>query len=164
LNYILHYPKLEKYISLFPTSAEADERDSDDAESSNRATDVVTDATSVRRQELRRIIKERMESGEVSSEPEVAVENGEARADTSKQSRDQPPTRVENSSTAPKENNKKSATENKSTTTNAKKNAERLETAKSTAKSKSKEDDIRHDDFFDVGNDDDSAEEASGSE
>ncbi|GJJ08509.1 hypothetical protein Clacol_002727 [Clathrus columnatus] len=58
LNYVLHYPKLEKYISLFP---------SDTSNSSE---------TDARRNELRQQIKIAMERGELDAEPELKMDKG----------------------------------------------------------------------------------------
>ncbi|KAF8661478.1 hypothetical protein AX16_001315 [Volvariella volvacea WC 439] len=64
LNYILHYPKLKKYISLFPPEVRHGEAET--------PTDPKTDAE---REEVRTWIRERMEKGELSSTPEQELES-----------------------------------------------------------------------------------------
>ncbi|KAF8910877.1 hypothetical protein CPB85DRAFT_1221148 [Mucidula mucida] len=64
LNYILHYPKLKKYISLFPPEV----RDPDSASKSTTSSE-----TDAQRDELRSSIRQRMLSGELPTEPEVEV-------------------------------------------------------------------------------------------
>ncbi|KAF8339342.1 hypothetical protein F5887DRAFT_981068 [Amanita rubescens] len=56
LNYILHYPKMEKYISLFPSEVRLGEARQVDAEAAK---------TDVRRQEIRSWIREKMNSGDL---------------------------------------------------------------------------------------------------
>ena len=73
-----HYPKLQKYISLFPpevrqrkSEEDDDEGDVSDAEPEGTAdgpSDAVTDEE---RQKIRQKIRERMEKGELSGEPEA---------------------------------------------------------------------------------------------
>lgn len=58
LNYVLHYPKLRKYVSLFPPETEG--------ESERSETDAV-------REEVRRQIRDRMEKGEISVEAEAGL-------------------------------------------------------------------------------------------
>ncbi|KAJ7578622.1 hypothetical protein C8J56DRAFT_352912 [Mycena floridula] len=60
LNYILHYPKLKKYISLFPPGEESQPPDS---------------KTDAERQEVRQGIMEQMKAGHLSSEPELHIED-----------------------------------------------------------------------------------------
>ncbi|TDL16918.1 hypothetical protein BD410DRAFT_754913 [Rickenella mellea] len=68
LNYILHYPKLEKYISLFPSSDRQDEQSS--------GTSSETDA---KRQEIRDWMRTKMRKGELDMEPEVELEKKDKR-------------------------------------------------------------------------------------
>lgn len=75
LNYILHYPKLKKYISLFPPEVR---QKSHDEKGKSKASDEQTEeqaqekaATDLERDEIRSQIREAMEKGELSSEPEV---------------------------------------------------------------------------------------------
>ncbi|KAG8922220.1 18S rRNA maturation protein [Tulasnella sp. 418] len=58
LNYILNYPKDQKYISLFPSK-------------SSSSGEVVGTATEVRRAELLASIKKAMKGGEMDAEPET---------------------------------------------------------------------------------------------
>ncbi|KLO08271.1 hypothetical protein SCHPADRAFT_859201 [Schizopora paradoxa] len=58
MNYILHYPKLEKYIALFPAQADSDEPPANDE-------------TNGKRERMREDIKARMQSGELHGEPEL---------------------------------------------------------------------------------------------
>ncbi|KJA28793.1 hypothetical protein HYPSUDRAFT_108359, partial [Hypholoma sublateritium FD-334 SS-4] len=64
LNYILHYPKAKKYISLFPPEVRKGEEPS--AASLAEAT-----KTNADRDEVKKWIREQMESGDLPSEPEV---------------------------------------------------------------------------------------------
>ncbi|KAF9012602.1 hypothetical protein BDQ17DRAFT_1232590 [Cyathus striatus] len=63
LNYIIHYPKTKKYISLFPP-----EKRTDEATVVSEADKVKTDKC---REEIRNWIRECMENGELSNEPEL---------------------------------------------------------------------------------------------
>lgn len=76
LNYILNYPKLEKYISLFPPSKEETEKNPDLSE----AFQTPQSETDERREDLLRIIKQKMAMGELSDEPELDVEGTTASA------------------------------------------------------------------------------------
>ncbi|KAF8515324.1 hypothetical protein BU17DRAFT_51737 [Hysterangium stoloniferum] len=69
LNYIIHYPKSKKYISLFPT------------QSTNGTKDNVTDNTNRQREELKQAIQMAMEKGELEQDPELALSKGERSAD-----------------------------------------------------------------------------------
>ncbi|KAF8161756.1 hypothetical protein K438DRAFT_1859390 [Mycena galopus ATCC 62051] len=60
LNYILHYPKTKKYISLFPPELRAGE-----------AQEPAVDAG---REEVRTWVRAQMESGEMSTEPELHLD------------------------------------------------------------------------------------------
>ncbi|CAE6421112.1 unnamed protein product [Rhizoctonia solani] len=53
LNYILNYPKLDKYIALYPSSESSDEQ------------------TDKLREERRLLVRQAMESGEMDAEPEM---------------------------------------------------------------------------------------------
>jgi len=68
LNYIIHYPKSKKYISLFPT------------QSTNVTKDNATDDTNRQREELKQAIKIAMEKGELEQDPELALSGGSADA------------------------------------------------------------------------------------
>ncbi|KAI0343605.1 hypothetical protein BDW22DRAFT_1476361 [Trametopsis cervina] len=73
LNYILvsHYPKLKKYISLFPPELRQHTEDGSDAEKGKeKEYEVETAATDEQREEIRKDIRSRMEQGELSAEPE----------------------------------------------------------------------------------------------
>lgn len=75
LNYILHYPKTSKYISLFPPSANTEGEGSEPEEEEESQQDPIekdeTDITSKKRQELREAIQEAMDAGKISVQPEV---------------------------------------------------------------------------------------------
>ncbi|KAL1719856.1 hypothetical protein EV715DRAFT_198428 [Schizophyllum commune] len=66
LNYVLHYPKLKKYISLYPPQK------SDDAAPQPPVDTSETDAA---RAELRDSIRQRMQAGELPAEPEVDIDS-----------------------------------------------------------------------------------------
>ncbi|KAL5531806.1 EFG1 [Sanghuangporus sanghuang] len=72
LNYILNYPKLEKYISLFPPSREKSERNPDLADSQQ----LPESETDARREQLLIEIKSKMAAGELSGKPELHARNG----------------------------------------------------------------------------------------
>lgn len=55
-----HYPKLRKYVALFPPSTDGESKGDDCGQS---------EADGVR-EEVRSLIRDRMEKGELSSEPE----------------------------------------------------------------------------------------------
>ncbi|KAL5638327.1 hypothetical protein ACGC1H_005120 [Rhizoctonia solani] len=59
LNYILNYPKLDKYIALYPSSESSDEQ------------------TDKLREERRLLVRQAMESGEMDAEPEVRSGNNQ---------------------------------------------------------------------------------------
>ncbi|KAL5504486.1 EFG1 [Sanghuangporus vaninii] len=71
LNYILNYPKLEKYISLFPPSREKSERNPDLADSQQPP----ESETDTRREQLLIEIKSKMAAGELSGKPEFHARN-----------------------------------------------------------------------------------------
>ena len=62
-DFTQHFPKLDKYISLFPAHGNDDEPPSVPA--------LADDATSLRRQEILSEIQEKMRGGVLSSEPEL---------------------------------------------------------------------------------------------
>ncbi|KAI4518250.1 hypothetical protein K525DRAFT_288607 [Schizophyllum commune Loenen D] len=66
LNYVLHYPKLKKYISLYPPQK------SDDLAPQPP---VDTSETDTARAELRDSIRQRMQEGELPAEPEVDIDS-----------------------------------------------------------------------------------------
>uniref|UniRef100_D8QAC0 rRNA-processing protein EFG1 n=1 Tax=Schizophyllum commune (strain H4-8 / FGSC 9210) TaxID=578458 RepID=D8QAC0_SCHCM len=66
LNYVLHYPKLKKYISLYPPQK------SDDAAPQPPVDTSETDAA---RAELRDSVRQRMQAGELPAEPEVDIDS-----------------------------------------------------------------------------------------
>ncbi|KAI5117981.1 hypothetical protein M0805_009198 [Coniferiporia weirii] len=67
LNYITHYPKLEKYISLFPSSDGGEEAVDPDS------TEPVTSSTNTRRAELRELIRQKMDVGDLAGGPEFSA-------------------------------------------------------------------------------------------
>ncbi|TFK50743.1 hypothetical protein OE88DRAFT_1735504 [Heliocybe sulcata] len=69
LNYILHYPKLQKYISLFPPEVRHGEAPPPELEQEKAKTDA-------RRAELRVLIRKQMEDGLLSREPELEKDFG----------------------------------------------------------------------------------------
>ncbi|CCA71527.1 related to rRNA-processing protein EFG1-Coprinopsis cinerea [Serendipita indica DSM 11827] len=68
LNYILHYPKLEKYISLFPPEVRGEARNQD--EDSEAETHAGSEETTQKRAEIRNTIRTAMIAGELEAEPE----------------------------------------------------------------------------------------------
>ncbi|PPQ93819.1 hypothetical protein CVT25_013528 [Psilocybe cyanescens] len=66
LNYILHYPKSKKYISLFPPEVRK-------GESVSAASPAETKKTDEDRAEVRRWIEEQMEQGDLPREPELEL-------------------------------------------------------------------------------------------
>ncbi|KZV73638.1 hypothetical protein PENSPDRAFT_648610 [Peniophora sp. CONT] len=82
LNYVTHYPKAERYISLFPPEVRQQ-----DGEDEPRAVEpirlkkgeVPASETEKRREELRAWVRERMEAGEFAKEPEVGGSSGQER-------------------------------------------------------------------------------------
>ncbi|KAK7052847.1 18S rRNA maturation protein [Paramarasmius palmivorus] len=70
LNYILHYPKLKKYIALFPPEVRQGSKPSPETSSENATTDA-------EREEIRRWIREEMEKGTMALEPEHAEDSGQ---------------------------------------------------------------------------------------
>ncbi|KAI8971029.1 hypothetical protein BD414DRAFT_229574 [Trametes punicea] len=77
LNYIMHYPKTKKYISLFPPEVRQAKGQSA-AEATREAKE--KSETDRQREEIRTWIRERMNSGELSWEPEVELERSEKKA------------------------------------------------------------------------------------
>ncbi|VDB88515.1 unnamed protein product [Peniophora sp. CBMAI 1063] len=75
LNYVTHYPKAERYISLFPPEVRQHDHDSEEAHTVEpihmHKGQEPENATDKRREELRAWIRERMEAGEFAREPEV---------------------------------------------------------------------------------------------
>lgn len=61
LNYVLHYPKTQKYIALFPSTTSTEETQG---------------ATNQARDELRARVREAMEKGEMDQEPELTMNKG----------------------------------------------------------------------------------------
>ncbi len=78
LSYIVHYPKTKKYISLFPPEVR-------NAKEGQSAADVAREAkekseTDRQREEIRTWMREQMDSGALSWEPEVELDKSERRA------------------------------------------------------------------------------------
>ncbi|THV06652.1 hypothetical protein K435DRAFT_815756 [Dendrothele bispora CBS 962.96] len=67
LNYILHYPKTKKYISLFPPEARHKD-DSSQAEAN-------LDSSNLERDEIKKWIREQMSKGDIPVEAETSKEN-----------------------------------------------------------------------------------------
>ena len=78
LNYVLHYPKTKKYISLFPpevrNAGEGEEEDDHEMDENEEKGKAETDR---QREEIRTWVREQMEAGALSSEPEVEVGKAE---------------------------------------------------------------------------------------
>ncbi|KAI0686284.1 hypothetical protein BC835DRAFT_1288400 [Cytidiella melzeri] len=75
LNYILHYPKLKKYISLFPPEVRQPHDDHAASDPKGKSKEEEKDAsdkaaTDHQREEIRQQIREQMKNGELSLEPE----------------------------------------------------------------------------------------------
>lgn len=67
-HFLQHYPKLQKYISLFPPeNREGAKDDKDEGEEA----DPQSSQTDMRRDKIRQDIRERMATGELSAEPEL---------------------------------------------------------------------------------------------
>ncbi|TFK44979.1 hypothetical protein BDQ12DRAFT_673900 [Crucibulum laeve] len=69
LNYIMHYPKTKKYISLFPPELRNGETATEESQSDKAKTDT-------EREEVRNWIRGCMEKGELPPEPEMHLESG----------------------------------------------------------------------------------------
>ncbi|KAF7983031.1 hypothetical protein HWV62_24680 [Athelia sp. TMB] len=68
LNYILHYPKANKYISLFPPEARQESSAAPSASTSDAG------KTEAKREEIRTWIRQRMQAGELDTEPELHLD------------------------------------------------------------------------------------------
>ncbi|KAI0350628.1 hypothetical protein OH77DRAFT_1488837 [Trametes cingulata] len=77
LNYILHYPKTKKYISLFPPEVRQAKGQSA-AEAAREAKE--KSETDRQREELREWMRKQMDAGALSWEPEVELEKSERKA------------------------------------------------------------------------------------
>lgn len=72
LNYITHFPKLKKYISLFPPEVRQHAPDADTAAKGKaKEAEAEKAATDAQRKQVREEIRERMERGDLSTEPEL---------------------------------------------------------------------------------------------
>ncbi|CDO76748.1 hypothetical protein BN946_scf184813.g18 [Trametes cinnabarina] len=82
LNYILHYPKTKKYISLFPPEVRQAKKGEQSAAEVARAAKEAKERSETHRQreEIRSWIRAQMDSGDLSWEPEVELEKSERRA------------------------------------------------------------------------------------
>ncbi|KAH9922081.1 uncharacterized protein B0H18DRAFT_1121102 [Fomitopsis serialis] len=95
LNYIIYYPKLKKYISLFPPELRASPHahpdpyphlySRSDAPGEDAKAENETDA---QREEVRAWVRERMAAGEMSAEPEVELRERERHKDRQMTARD----------------------------------------------------------------------------
>lgn len=79
LNYILHYPKTKKYISLFPPEVRVGEEEATE-KSKSKARAEERSETDRQREEIRRWVREQMDGGGLSGTPE----DGPARAEGGK--------------------------------------------------------------------------------
>ena len=77
LNYILHYPKTKKYISLFPPEIRQGGKERDREQVAREEKE--KSETDRQREEVRKWVREQMEAGALSSEPEVELGKAEAR-------------------------------------------------------------------------------------
>ncbi|OBZ69679.1 Aldehyde reductase 1 [Grifola frondosa] len=75
LNYVLHYPKTKKYISLLPP----DVRHAQDTPAPTHTESKEKLKTDAHREEVRRWVREQMEQGTFSDEPEVELETENGR-------------------------------------------------------------------------------------
>ncbi|KAI0774886.1 hypothetical protein BD413DRAFT_450194, partial [Trametes elegans] len=75
LNYILNYPKTRKYISLFPPEVRQGRHGQNAAEQARAAKE--KSETDRQREEIRARIREQMDAGVLSWEPEVELEKSE---------------------------------------------------------------------------------------
>ncbi|THG99237.1 hypothetical protein EW026_g3063 [Hermanssonia centrifuga] len=79
LNYIMHYPKLKKYISLFPPEVRRQQpEEEDDGSSEKESRKQTVEETDAQREEIRKMVRGRMESGELSLEPELEDQSARA--------------------------------------------------------------------------------------
>ncbi|KAI0653307.1 hypothetical protein C8Q70DRAFT_640197 [Cubamyces menziesii] len=78
LNYILHYPKTKKYISLFPPEVRQAQAGQSAAETARAAKE--KSDTDKQREEIRTWMRKQMDAGELSWEPEVELEKAERKA------------------------------------------------------------------------------------
>lgn len=79
LMHFQRYPKLEKYIALFPSNEEATQQDDncggdDIMAKGSRASEISNHATDTQREQLRDMVRQKMESGEFPLEPELEAE------------------------------------------------------------------------------------------
>lgn len=72
LNYILHYPKTKKYVSLFPPEVRSGDNKPLLSVASEEG-DNISPTSDKQREEIRRWIKDRMERNELSGEPELEI-------------------------------------------------------------------------------------------
>ncbi|OSC96636.1 hypothetical protein PYCCODRAFT_1260823 [Trametes coccinea BRFM310] len=81
LNYILHYPKTKKYISLFPPEVRQAKGQQSAAEAARAAKEAKERSeTDRQREDIRAWVRAQMDAGELSWEPEVELEQSERRA------------------------------------------------------------------------------------
>ncbi|RPD68984.1 hypothetical protein L226DRAFT_540154 [Lentinus tigrinus ALCF2SS1-7] len=71
LNYVLHYPKTKKYISLFPPEVRQGGKDKDKEQVAREEKE--KSETDRQREEVRKWVREQMEAGALSAEPEVEL-------------------------------------------------------------------------------------------
>ncbi|KAK7691921.1 hypothetical protein QCA50_005326 [Cerrena zonata] len=75
LNYVLNYPRTQKYVSLFPSEVRQDDGNKGKAKAEESAETAKTD---LQREEIRKLIREQMEQGKLSSEPELEQHGDQA--------------------------------------------------------------------------------------
>ncbi|EMD32965.1 hypothetical protein CERSUDRAFT_161025 [Gelatoporia subvermispora B] len=80
LNYIIHYPKTKKYISLFPPEVRNPEQSTKKDKQKEKAKDKGEADTDVQREELRAWVRQCMARGEMSAEPENEQPEGRSKS------------------------------------------------------------------------------------
>ncbi|CAA7260511.1 unnamed protein product [Cyclocybe aegerita] len=75
LNYILHYPKMKKYISLLPPEVRKGRGDETEAAPTSTAPAADAAKTNAEREEVRRWVREQMAEGNLPAEPEVETKS-----------------------------------------------------------------------------------------
>ncbi|KAF8608433.1 hypothetical protein BDV93DRAFT_603245 [Ceratobasidium sp. AG-I] len=146
LNYILHYPKLDKYISLYPSTEAADP---DNAAETDKL-----------RTERRQLVREAMEKGEMDAEPEIRGKSGDAAAEDDDEGPDEPIDSDIQESDEDEGETKPAKASSKRKHSSSDKNKPKLEETEKIEKKKSKQKstslpqqqlvDVKEDDFFDT--------------
>ncbi|KAI0719716.1 hypothetical protein C8T65DRAFT_706097 [Cerioporus squamosus] len=77
LNYVLHYPKTKKYISLFPPEVRQGGKDKDAAQVAREEKE--KSETDRQREEVRKWVRKQMEAGALNREPEIEMRKAEGK-------------------------------------------------------------------------------------